>query len=228
MSKVAIIGANGKVASLLLKKLVALKPTFQPTACFRNPAQTSHFESLGADALQLSVTDSVATLTKQLSGFDAIVFSAGAGGKGGLENTLAVDLDGAVKVMEAAEQAGVKRFIMVSAIMADDRDFYYNLAIKNYYICKMYADRELRRTNLNYTILRPGLLADTPAKGKFLSDKTTSSFGANDFPDHSVSREDVADVILEALKDKKGTTYRKTISILNGDEQSLSEFVESV
>lgn len=228
MSKIAVIGSNGKVARFLIDKLVALKPTFQPTACFRNPAQKETFESIGANTLLLSVTDPVSVITKKLVGYDAVVFSAGAGGKGGLENTLAVDLDGAVKVMEAAEQAGVKRFIMVSALLADNRDFFYKISLKNYYICKMYADRELQRTNLDYTILRPGVLMDTPATTSLLTQKTISGLNEEGMRGHNISREDVANVIVEVLKDTSGATSRKIISLLNGDELPLKDLVSDV
>jgi hypothetical protein len=53
---------------------------------------------------------------------DVVVFSAGAGGKGGEERTKAVDYEGAVKVFDAIEGvSGSKpRLILVSAI--DIRD----------------------------------------------------------------------------------------------------------
>jgi uncharacterized protein YbjT (DUF2867 family) len=50
-----------------------------------------------------------------------IVFTAGSGGHTGFDKTLLIDLDGAVKTIEAAEQAGVDRFIMVSALQAHNR-----------------------------------------------------------------------------------------------------------
>lgn len=45
----------------------------------------------------------------------AVIFSAGSGGKGGEERTKAVDYEGAVKIFDAMEEAGVKRIVMVSA-----------------------------------------------------------------------------------------------------------------
>ena len=55
-------------------------------------------------------------------GNDVVVFSAGAGGKGGPERTKAVDYEGAVKVFDAIEgvEGAKPRLVLVSAI--DVRD----------------------------------------------------------------------------------------------------------
>lgn len=55
------------------------------------------------------VKDSIDDLAKSFEGYDKILFSVGAGGKGGAENTVRVDLDGAVKTMIAARKAGVSQ-----------------------------------------------------------------------------------------------------------------------
>jgi hypothetical protein len=46
---------------------------------------------------------------------NAIIFSAGAGGKGGPERTKAVDYEGALKVFDAMEAGNFHRILMVSA-----------------------------------------------------------------------------------------------------------------
>ncbi|WP_426065546.1 NAD(P)H-binding protein, partial [Escherichia coli] len=83
-------------------------------ALIRNPEQVPFFEEKGIETVLLDLaSSSIETIAEAANEVDAIVFSAGAGGKG-LEKTIAVDLDGAVKAMEAAKKAGVKRFVMVS------------------------------------------------------------------------------------------------------------------
>ena len=58
---------------------------------------------------------------------DVVLFSAGAGGKGGPERTKAVDEHGAIKVFDAIEQSGVakadgfRRFMLVSAVDVRDK-----------------------------------------------------------------------------------------------------------
>ena len=70
---------------------------------------------------------------------DAVVFTVGSAGK----NLLQVDLDAAVKTFEAMVEANVRRFIIISAIRAEDRDFGAKSGIRNYFIAKHYADRIL-------------------------------------------------------------------------------------
>ena len=67
-------------------------------------------------------------------------------------------------MMEAAEQASVRRFVMVSAIGAHHRE-YWSEEIKPYYAAKHYADRMLRQSDLTYTIIRPGGLTNNPGTG---------------------------------------------------------------
>ena len=71
-----------------------------------------------------SVSDIASLFTKYSP--NVILFSAGAGGKGDIERTKAVDEHGAIKVFDAIEQSGIaksddfRRFLLVSAI--DVRD----------------------------------------------------------------------------------------------------------
>ena len=66
-----------------------------------------------------------------------------------------VDLDAAVKTFEASVEAQVRRFIIISALHADNREFFSKLGLRNYYIAKHYADRILVdefSDKLDYTI----------------------------------------------------------------------------
>lgn len=93
----------------------------------------SDLTSLGATPEILSLEDApVQDLTSLLTKHspDAIIFSAGAGGKGDKSRTRKVDYEGAVKVFDAAESANVKRVLVVGAIDVRDRKSgypdYYN------------------------------------------------------------------------------------------------------
>lgn len=201
-TRVAVIGANGKVGQILTKKLNKLDD-YTAKAIIRNPDRVNYFDQLGIITEVISLEDSVSKLADGLKDYDTVVFTAGAGGKG-LDKTLSVDLDGAVKVFEAAEKAGVKRFVLVSALNAEDRDMWYDGPLRSYYICKKYADRELKRTNLDWTILQPGELTEGQAYGK-VSGGTKGS----------IDRVDVADTIIAILEDD--STIKKTIPLVKGD-----------
>jgi uncharacterized protein YbjT (DUF2867 family) len=206
MKKVLIIGASGKIGRLLTEKLTG-ETEFLPVALFRSEDQKDFFEKLGVDYKVISLEDSIDVLADALAGMDAIVFTAGSGGKTGYDKTLAIDLDGAVKAMDAAQKAGVKRFVIVSALNTDNRSTWGDSEMKPYYVAKHYADRILKSSGLDYTIVRPGQLLDDAGNGKV----TTNNPAAN----KSVPREDVASLIIQVLK--HDNTIGKIVEFNQGD-----------
>src|SRR5690625_3421650 len=206
MRKVIVLGANGKVGRILIDKLKN-SSRFHPVAAVRKEEQLKRFKDKGVDTQLVSLEDSVEAISQVLKGNDAIVFTAGSGGSTGADKTLAVDLDGAVKAMEAAEKVGVKRFVMVSAIHADDRNKWKDSGIPGYYIAKHYADRILKHSDLDYTILRPGLLLDEPGSGSITTEDPESRKG--------VPREDVADLLVEVLD--HNNSIGKTVTFNQGE-----------
>ena len=112
MSRIIVFGGHGRIALLLAPILVARGD--EVTSVIRNPDHVSEVEATGAHALVADVetldTDALAEIIR---GHDAVVWSAGAGG-GSPERTYAVDRDAAIRTMDAAEAAGVKRYVMVS------------------------------------------------------------------------------------------------------------------
>ena len=101
----------------------------------------------GFDAVLANLEGSVSELKKVMQGADAVVFSAGSGGSTGYDKTLLIDLDGAVKTMEAAEKVGAKRFVLVSTIQAHRRENWIE-ELKPYYVAKHYADRMLEASKV--------------------------------------------------------------------------------
>ena len=196
---------------------------FEPLAIVRKPEQCERFESLGINCKVLSLEDSTSAISSAMKGFDAVVFTAGAGGVGGAERTVAVDLDGAVKTMEAGESSKTKRFVMVSAFGAGEREFWYNSPLRTYYTCKHYADRVLRTTDLDYTILQPGMLTNDKATGKICFPSRVTELPSAQL---NASREDVAIAIVEALN-KRATTSRKTLPVINGDIEISKVFAKN-
>jgi len=218
---VLIIGANGKIGRQLTQKLKDSKD-FEPIAFLRKEEQVKEFESMDVSTVLGNLEESVEKLAESFKKADAIVFTAGSGGSTGLDKTLAVDLDGAIKSVEAAEEAGVKRYVMVSASHADDREFWEKSGIKSYYIAKHYADRFLKESNLNYTILRPVMLTDDDGKEKITASNNP------DKVEQKIPREDVASAILRVLDDKN--SHRKIIEISSGEteiERALQEMLEA-
>jgi uncharacterized protein YbjT (DUF2867 family) len=216
MKKILIIGANGKVGRILTEKF-KIDPAFTPFAFIRNNDQARFFKEMGVDHILGSVEGTVESIAKAMTGMDAIIFTAGSGGNTGYDKTLSVDLDGAVKTMEAALKANVKRYVMVSAIHADNREAWDVSKIKPYYIAKHYADRILKTIGLDYTILRPGRLLDEPGTGNI---NTTNPEAQKQVP-----REDVAMLVVEVLK--HDNTIGKIIKFNEG-ETPIREVLQSL
>lgn len=158
MSRIVIIGGHGKVA-LLLAPLLAARGD-EVVGLVRNPAHFTEVTTAGAEPRLLSVEDAgVDALTAAFAGADAIVWSAGAGGKGGPERTHAVDELAAIRTMEAAHAAGVRRYLMVSWIGSRSPEpVPEDHPLRAYAMAKLAADRYLAESDLEWTILGPGTL----------------------------------------------------------------------
>ena len=214
--KVFLIGANGQVGKHIVK-LLQSSDKHELTAMVRSEEQAEQLKQSGVNVVLANLEDNVEQLAQAMKGSDAVIFSAGSGGKTGADKTLLVDLDGAVKSMEAAEQVGINRYVMVSAYKAYDRESWKESPIKPYFVAKHYADRELRASNLNYTIIGPGILTNEPGTGKVAVGEILEKT--------SIPREDVARVVVASLDEEK--TYKKTIELVSG-ETSVEEVLRSV
>ena len=202
---IVVVGANGQIGKQLVH-LIKEEGQHHVRAMIRKEEQAEAFKDKGIDTVLANLEDSVDTLAKAIEGADMICFTAGSGGSTGLDKTLLIDLDGAVKVIEAAEKVGAKRFILVSALQANNREN-WSEEIKPYYVAKHYADRMLENSTLTYTIIRPGGLLNESGNGKIqVGEKITTG---------SIPREDVARTILASLTND--ATYNRSFDLISGD-----------
>lgn len=206
--RTVIAGGHGKIA-LRLERLLARRGA-DVTGLIRNPEQTEDLRAAGAEPavcdLESASPDEVAQL---LAGADAAVFAAGAGPGSGTARKETVDRDAAVLFADAAERAGVRRFLVVSAMGADEEPPTGTDAVFAAYLrAKGAADAAVRaRTALDWTILRPGRLTDAPGTGHVrLAEQT----GRGD-----ITRDDVAAVLLALLDEPR--TAGRTLELVGGD-----------
>lgn len=164
MTRIAIIGGHGKVALHL--SAILTSEGHSVTSFFRNPGHAPDVAGTGATPSVLDVENaSVAEMAEAIRGHDAVVWSAGAGG-GNPSRTFAVDRDAAVRSMDAALEANVDRYVMVSYLGArKDHGVPQNDSFFAYAEAKAAADEYLRSTTLAWTILGPGALTDRPGTG---------------------------------------------------------------
>lgn len=163
--RVFIIGIAGGVGRRVAEQLAGAGD--QPGGLVRRPEQAEALASAGirtapGDLVALSV-DELAAL---LRGYDAIVFSAGAGGKENDEATTRVDGDGPGKLAAAAKRAGVRRFLLVSVFPEAWRERRMDASFEHYMVQKKKAETQLVRTDLDWLIVRPSALTDAPGAGR--------------------------------------------------------------
>lgn len=214
--KVFVVGANGKVARHFAD-FVRDDETLEELAMIRNTDQKPFFDERGIETVYLDlIKDSIDDIANAMKGSDVVLFSAGAGGSG-YDQTILIDLDGAIKAMTAAEQAGIDRFVMVSTFRTGREEMAKENSLQIYTIAKNYADEWLKnRTNLDWTIVHPGILVDTEGTNQI---KVGSDFDINEIP-----RQDVARTLVAVLKNDN--TIKKEFELLAGDysvEDAISQ-----
>lgn len=202
---VFVVGANGQIGKHLVHLLNESKE-HTVKAMVRKEEQAEAFEKLGVEVSISCLEGSVEDIAQAARGCNAIVFTAGSGPHTGYDKTLLIDLDGAVKTIEAAEKIGIKRYIMVSAIQAHQRENWHQKMLP-YYAAKYYADKILQESSLTYTIIRPGGLQNEPGTGKVMAaENIWSGF---------IPREDVAKTIMHSLTEEN--TYYCGFDLVAGE-----------
>lgn len=201
--KTLVIGANGQIGRMFCAK--AHQAGFVLKAMVREPGQTAWFRDRGIESV---VADLESDFEEALHGCDQVVFSAGAGSKGGPDKTLLVDLYGAIRTVDFAKARRLHRLIMVSAMRSmvpqAAPDF-----LRPYAAAKFAADHYLMTSGLPYLILLPGRLTDEPASRRIRTARD-DSLGI------TVSRENVAECLLAALR--HNDLLNRQIILLDGDD----------
>ncbi len=198
MERILVAGATGTTGNIVIN-LLESSQYFTPVAMVRKKQQKKDFEARHIEAV---MGDLEGDVYKAFKNIDKVVFAAGSGGK----KVEAVDQDGAIKMIDAAGANRVKKFVMLSSRGADAPQQADEL--QDYLKAKHNADEHLRRSALNYTIVRPGALNNDKASNHIiLTDKLTQQ--------GEIPREDVAQVLSRVLHDD--VANRTTFEILEGD-----------
>jgi uncharacterized protein YbjT (DUF2867 family) len=201
---VVVAGGHGKVALRLLERLAAGGD--RARGLIRNPDHAADLERLGAEPV-LADLEAEDDLSPHLADAAAVVFAAGAGPGSGPERKRTVDLGGALKLISAARQEGVGRYVMVSAMGAGDPSA-GPPAMRPYLEAKARADAALADSGLDWTIVRPGRLTDDQPTGRVAAAHRLGRRG-------EITREDTAAVLAATLR--APNTIGLTFEVLAGD-----------
>lgn len=212
MEKILIVGATGSTGKRIIE-ILNNSQSFEPVAMIRKEEQKDIFEDMEVEWVlgDLEQED----LSPALKGIEKVIFTAGSGGDTGPEKTTEVDEKGAIKIIDAAKKAGVKKFIMLSSMGADEPSKHKKL--EHYLEAKAVADQHLRDSGLDYTIVRAGALTDDLGMGKVkLAEKLD---GSGEIP-----RDDVAFLLIMSLADP--LVKNMTFEAVEGEEPIKSAMIE--
>jgi uncharacterized protein YbjT (DUF2867 family) len=213
--RVVIAGGHGKIALLLEEHLSRRGDT--PVGIVRNPDHVADLEQHGAEAVVLDLEKaSLDEVAAVVEGADAVVFAAGGGPGSGVARKETVDKGAAILLADAAERAGVRRYLMVSSMGTDKADPHSDDVFQVYLRAKKAADDDLRARDLDWTIVQPGRLTDDPGTGRVSLDPTSQP--------RDIPRADVAHALVAALDSP--ATVRKQLTLLAGPvpiEEALSD-----
>jgi uncharacterized protein YbjT (DUF2867 family) len=207
--RVVIAGGHGKIA-LITEGLLSRRGD-SVAGFIRNPAHAADVEQAGAESVVLDLEEaSVEKVASHLTGADAVIFAAGAGPGSGAARKETVDRDAAILLADAAQAAGVRRYLMISSMGADAEapDEAGDPVFVAYLRAKGAADDAIRaRTALDWTVVRPGMLTDDPGTGRVSVAESTGR--------GSIPRPDVAAVLVAALDAPE--TAGVTFELISGD-----------
>lgn len=199
--KVLVVGANGNTGTRVVHLLK--RGAHQPLAMIRHCDHKPKFDAMRAETVRGDLEREV---DHAVDGCEAVVFVAGSGARTPPEKTEAVDREGAMRMIDAAAAAGVRRFVMLSSKGADPGSRGHPLS--HYFRAKGIADEHLRDSGLPFTIVRPGRLTNRPAAAAIEADREIDHDG-------DLSRDDLAEVLVACLD--LPNTEGKTFEVLAGD-----------
>jgi len=210
--QIVIAGGHGQIAMLLHPLLNARG--HQARALIRNPDHAEEVRRTGAEPV-LCDLEAEGDISEAVGPGDAIVFAAGAGPGSGAARKLTIDRDGAIRLIAAAVRNGIRRYVMISAMYAEEPRG--NEVFQTYLHAKAEADEALRHSGLDYTIVRPGHLTNDPGRGRVRL--------AAQLPHGEIPRADVAAVLAHVVESP--ATVGRQFDVTSG-EQAIAEAVTSM
>jgi NADH dehydrogenase len=222
---ILVTGANGFVGSHLVPRLVREKDA-KIRALVRASADVRALEVLKVDIARGDIAD-LDSLRRAMDGADTVIHLVAIPIERGKQTFEAVNINGTRKVVAAAKEQGVKRFIHLSALGASNDPRY------PYTYSKWLGEEAVRGSGLNFTVLQPGaqfgegdgffsafagLLSLTP----FIF----PSPGKGDTVFQPIWVEDVVTTIIKSLDDAK--TMGQTIEFGGPEHLAYDELIRTV
>jgi uncharacterized protein YbjT (DUF2867 family) len=214
--RIAIAGGHGQIA-LHLARLLSDRGD-EVRSLIRNPDHAGDIEAAGAEPVVCDLENAAdEDVAAAVGDAEAVVFAAGAGPGSGPDRKWTMDYGGAVKLIRAAKDNGIDRYVIVSSMGADAGAAGDDDTFAVYLRAKGKADDVLRASGLDYTVIRPGRLTNDPGTGSV----ALTENGARG----AIPRADVAAVLAAVLH--AANTIGTTLDLISGDVP-IEEAVEAV
>jgi uncharacterized protein YbjT (DUF2867 family) len=203
MSRIIVVGGHGRTGKLIVDQLLANGDTV--VATIRNPKHMAGLVKAGAETVILDLDKSpLIEFERTFAGADAVVFAAGSG-EG---ESSAIDRKGTTRTLRAATKAGIKRYVSISSIGATTPvppQWETSAEMKDYFKQKRAANKAVRESGLDFTIIEPAELADGKGTGKI-------TLGEDGVDPGKIARADVAATVVAVLgmPKTKGRTFQIT------------------
>lgn len=186
------------------------------TAFVRASSDVAALEDLGASLVVGDALDANSVAAAFDAGdYDSVISTL----SGSVRNT-DVDRQGNINVFQAAEEAGVRRVLLVTAIGAGGTEGVLEEGARRFLKpvidAKTEAENDLRARDLDWTILRPGQLPDGGATGTGLLSEDQTLMGR-------ITRGELAALMVKALADDQtiGKIYHTVDSTMIGSFSSF-------
>lgn len=205
--KILLLGATGPAGQQVLNAL--LEKNYKITTLVRNPAKLTinnkNLEVITGDVLDRASVENV------VAGKDAVISTLGVGESLKSNNLIT---NAVTNIIPAMQKSGTRRLILVSAYgvgpTIEGASFLqrlgFGLMLKDIYKDKGTADELIRKSPLDYTLVCPVKLTNSPSTGKYLAGEKFSMSG---FP--TMSRADLAQFIVKQLTDS--SFIKKTVVV---------------
>ena len=199
--KVVLFGASGKTGALLTE--AALSAGYEVTAYVRNAASVkSVHPKLTIVEGQLNEKDKLASVIR---GADACISTLGGASLTKHSHGIMEGIENIICVMEAEQ---VKRLIYLSSLGVGESRYYMPQPVRFLVVDLMLRvpmadhnvnETRITRSQLQYTIVRPGGLTDGPLTGNLKHGSESIKIKGNS----SISRANVAAFLLEQVESKE-------------------------
>lgn len=209
---ITIVGGHGSIAMLLHP--ILRRKGHRVRGIIRKEEQADDLREAGAEPVVCDIEEHE-DISGSVGAGDAVLFAAGAGTGSGAQRKFTVDRDGAIKLIEAAKKNNISRYVIISAMRLDEPRG--NAVFQAYQQAKAEADEALKKSGLDYTIIKPGRLTDETGTGQVAL--------APDLPRGEIPRQDVAEVLAEILESPR--TAGLELDLTTG-ETPISQAVENV